>query len=612
MSEAKLFSEFPPITTQEWEEKILADLKGADYNKKLITKTVDGIEIKPYYRSEDTERLDYLNVKPAEFPFVRGTKTGENNFEIRQDIIVNNCKNANQKALELLSKGVTSLGFIFNTDITITENNFENLLGGIFIENIETNYISDTSSLEIIKLLSNYVRKNKLNPDKIKGSVQFSPLANATLKGNFSTYSETLKQLFDFAKSNLPKLNILTANGSIYKNAGSTVIQELAFTLSSSTDYLQTGKENGISVEELAPKINFILAAGSNYFIEIAKIRAARLLWAKIVETYAPDNTESAKMKIHTVTTHWNKTIYDPYVNVLRTTTEAMSAIIGGTDSLCITPLDKIYKTPDNFSERIARNIQIILKEEAYLDKALDPSAGSYFIENLTNSIIEQTWELFLEIEKQGGYLKAVKNNFIQSQIEETAAKRELNIATRKEILLGTNQYPNRTETLEKKINLQDNNKTQSTEFKSLKQYRAAEQFEKLRLKTEKSGKKVNVFMFTYGNLAMRKARATFAGNFFACAGFNIIDNNGFKTLDEGIKESIKKQADIVVICSSDDEYPEIAPVINNKLKETIIAVAGYPKKSIEELQNAGIKHFIHVKSNVLETLKNFQKELGI
>ncbi len=235
----------------------------------------------------------------------------------------------------------------------------------------------------------------------------------------------------------------------------------------------------------------------------------------------------------------------------------------------------------------------------------------------MTNELAQKAWDLFLNIEEKGGYIAAFKEGYIQDEIEKLANERDMNIAMRKEILLGTNQYPNFDEEISKNIN-PDKIKTEFVKSdcliaKPIRVYRGAEAFESLRLKTENSGKKPKVFMFTYGNMAMRKARSQFSSNFFACAGFEVVDNNGFATVEEGINASLEAKANIVVVCSSDQEYAEIVPEIFNKLNEkAIIVVAGYPKEIIDQLKEKGVKHFIHIKSNVLETLKSFQTELGL
>ncbi len=615
MANKKLFTEFNPATKKAWEEKINQDLKGADYEKKLITKTIEGINIKPYYRTEDLSELEYLKTNPGVFPFVRTNNTINNFHEIRQDIKVGDFNTANNKANEIISKGVSSIGFDLNEINKIDYINLASLLEGIDIEKIEINFISKKSAEDILSLFIKYISDKKSDSGNIRGSLDYDPLGYKTITGNCYDetdgschFSKKLKSLYKLVENNLPNFKILSVNAQHFRNAGSTAVQEVAFGLSIGSDYLAKANDSGIKAGDIAPKMKFNFAVASNYFMEIAKIRASRILWAKIIEAYGVEDKSKCDMYIHSVTCDWNKTAYDPYVNVLRTTSESMSAILGGTDSLTVNPFDSSFEKPDDFSERIARNTQIILKEEAYFDKAVDPSAGSYYIESLTNSIAEHAWKLFLEIEKEGGYHEAFNKGIIKEKIEETARQRDMNIAQRKEILLGTNQFPDKNE----KIKLSQKSKNPISE-NALKLYRAAEAFEELRQKTEKAEKTPKVFMLTTGNFSMRKARAAFASNFFACAGFEIIDNPGFKTIEEGVEASIDAKSDITVICSSDEEYSDIVPCIYEKLKDqSIVVVAGYPKNSIDALMNFGVKYFIHVKSNVLETLQEFQSELSI
>lgn len=617
----KLFEEFPPVSTADWEAKIKVDLKGADYDKKLIWKTINNFNVKPYYRAEDLKDVSYLNVHPDEFPFVRGNKTNNNNWLIRQDISVDNFSDSNKKARLFLEKGAQSLGFIFDSEPT--RNDLDTLLKDIDVEKFELNFICESHSLSLLKNLTSIFQSKNVDLKKITGSIEYDALGSFSLRGNFFDTEENVfieyKNLITETK-NLPNFKVIAVNGKYFNNSGSSLVEELAFSISAGNEYLSQLTDKGISVDEIANNIKFNFAVGSNYFLEIAKIRAARLLWANIVNAYNPNNKESEKMYVHSTTSEWNKTIYDPYVNLLRSSTETMSSVIGGTDSLTVNPFNLIYEEPTDFSERIARNQQIIVKEESYFDKIVDPSAGSYYIENLTNSIAENAWQLFLETEQQGGYLKALKNNFIQNKIKETAQKRDLAIATRKENFLGTNQFPNFNEHIDNKISSKTINRKDLTAkdaiIETLKPYRGPQAFEQLRLRTDifaKTNKRPQAFMFTFGNIGMRKARAQFACNFFACAGFEVIDNDGFKSVDEGVETCIKSKSEIVVVCSSDDEYASTVPEIYERLNNnTIIVVAGYPKAIIDDLKSKGIKHFIHVKTNVLESLNNFQNELGI
>jgi methylmalonyl-CoA mutase len=398
-------------------------------------------------------------------------------------------------------------------------------------------------------------------------------------------------------------------------------VQELAFSLASGAQYLDLFTDAGMSVREITQRMRFHFAIGSQYFMEIAKLRAARYLWAHIVKAHNP-STECAcvyQMKIHAETSQWNKTLYDPNVNMLRTQTEAMSAVLGGVDSLLVRPFDEIYGAPSELAERVARNQQLLLKEESHFAKIVDPAGGSYYIEELTEMLIDAAWKLFLEVQEQGGYLEAAKKGFIQGAIRETAKARDMDIAMRRENFVGTNQFPNFKEEVKKalypSIFESDDRTEPDAVIETLKPYRGTQAFEAIRYKTDeyaqKNGRPV-VYMFPMGSLSMRKARAQFACNFFACAGFDVIDNNGFQTVDEGVKACLENKAAIVVLCSSDEEYPTFAPEAYEKLNgKAVVVVAGNPENR-PELEAKGLANYIHVKNNILEELKGYQQKLGI
>ncbi len=606
----KLFQEFPPIPTQSWEEIIQKDLKGADYDKKLIWKTPEGFPVRPYYRSEDLEKLDYLKNNPGEFPYVRGVDFAGNKV-IRQDIFVKDAISANTLALRILNAGVSSLGFIFAKDLSKSE--FVQLLNNIDISAIEINFISCNLSGKYVEMLADYVAEKAIDPAKIYGSNDFDSLSYMILAGKSFCGSDSCHCAEDMVKkykSVLPNFRMISVNAKNFHNAGGSAVHELAFGMAIGAEYLRKFADQNISVDEIASKIKFNFAVGSNYFMEIAKLRAARLIWAKIVEANEAKNVDSSKINIHCETSQFNKTVYDPYVNMLRVTTEAMSAVLGGTDSLSVLPFDQSFAEQTEFSMRVARNVQLVIREEAHFDKVIDPSAGSYYIENLTDAIIEKAWALFLEVEEKGGYVAAIKAGFIQNIIAETAKTRNSNIASRREIILGVNQYPNFNE-LKPEMNLSAELKPEGTDYPVIKLYRGSEEFEKLRLATDKSGKRPVVFMLTIGNLNFRKARAQFSANFFACAGFEVIDNNGFDSIDTGLAEAKNRKADIIVLCSSDEEYETLAPEAYEKIAGKVLVIAGSPACKAE-LEAKGIKNFVHVRSNVLADLKNYQQVLGI
>ena len=294
----------------------------------------------------------------------------------------------------------------------------------------------------------------------------------------------------------------------------------------------------------------------------------------------------------------------------------AYAAALGGVDSMTVTPFDKTYETPDEFSERLARNQQLLLKEESHFDKVIDPAAGSYYIENLTISIAQQAWNLFLSVEEAGGFYVALKAGTVQAAVNESNKARHKAVAQRREVLLGTNQFPNFNEKagdkkpVEGKCCCGGDSHTCEKDVDTLVFDRAASEFEALRLETEASGKRPKAFMLTIGNLAMRQARAQYSCNFLACAGYEVVDNLGFETVEAGVEAAMAAKADIVVICSSDDEYAEYAiPAFKALDGRAMFIVAGAPA-CMDELKAAGIENFIHVRVNVLDTLKEFNAKL--
>ena len=612
----RLLSEFPAISTQEWKDKIVTDLKGADFERKLVWRTNEGFNVNPFYRREDLEGLSTPKVMPAEYPYVRSTRM-DNEWLIRQDINVNDPKEANEKALDILNKGITSLGFKLRRD-QVNKETLAILLKGIMPEAIELNFSCCISvAAQLAGELAAYLTEVGADVAQCKGSINFDPFKKQLVKGiSNPQWVPTCAQLLDAIRP-LPQYRVLTVNALNINNAGAYIYQELGYALSWGAELIDKLTEAGYSIEELTSRIKFVFGVGSNYFMELAKFRAARWLWAEIIGAYGDQyKGDAAKIHMHAVTSTWNKTIYDAHVNLLRTQTEAMSATLGGVDSLTVQPFDVTYQESDNFSERIARNQQLLLKEESHFDKVIDPAAGSYYIEHLTNALAEQAWKLFLAVEEEGGFAAAVEAGSVQKAVNASNAKRHAAVAARKEIFLGTNQFPNFTETAAQKVAEVEAGGHScgcgTPSIEALNFDRGASEFEALRLATERSGKEVKVFMLTIGNLAMRLARSQFSSNFFACAGYKVLDNLGFATVQEGVDAGLAAGASIIVLCSSDDEYAEFAPEAYKYLAgRAEFVVAGAPACA-DDLKAVGIENFINVKSNVLETLRQFNQKLGI
>ena len=612
----KLFAEFPEVTTEQWEAAITADLKGADYQKKLVWRTDEGFSLRPYYRAEDLQGVAHMGSNPGEFPYVRGTKNS-NCWKIQQSIFVECPAEANKQAHKAIESGVESLGIGFAHDKELTESEVATLLEGIDPTKTELSFCSCGGKWivepvmkwaagfekEAVRILFNF-------DPVIWGLSMFGKFECGCPKGTpcFNEIAEWVKKYSEFKH-----VRFVDVDGASFGNSGSTIVQELAFSLAAGHEYVVSLMEAGLSVEQAARTICFDMSITSNYFMEIAKLRAARMLWANIMQAYEPQCCCAKKMFIHARTSEWNQTVYDPYVNMLRGTTEAMSAAIGGVHSMEVTPFDAAYEQPTEFAQRIARNVQLLLKHESHFDNVVDPAGGSYYLENLTQSIAGEAWKLFKEIEAEGGYIEAFGKGIITAAVEKSAEAKRAAVAKRRITLLGTNQYPNFNETAEQGGKACSCGcGTVQEDMPHLRPFRGGEEFEAMRLKVDQSGKAPKAFMLTCGNLAMARARAQFSCNFFACAGIKVQDNTFFASVEEGVKAAKEFGADIVVICSSDDDYATLAPEAQKLLAgSAMLVVAGAPACQ-PELEAQGITNFISVRQNVLETLADYLNKLGI
>ncbi len=609
----KLFDMFAPVTTEEWMAKINVDLKGADFAKKLVWRTNEGFNVQPFYRKEDLEGLPTLGTMPGQFPYVRGTRDN-NDWLIRQEVAGETPEEINNNAKHVLDRGCDSISFKFSREFKAAD--LATILNGIDIKKVEINiHCCPGFAVEVAKMLVDYVKVNKAESE-FRGSIAFDPFRRLLRHG--LEFKKDIKEealaLYNVVKP-IAGIRCFAVDAFMLNNAGAYITQELGYALAWGAEWMTLLTEAGLAPCEVAGRIKFNFGISSNYFMEIAKFRAARMLWAEIVKAYGVDE-ECCKMMAHAVTSQFNQTIYDAHVNLLRSMTETMSAALAGVDSIETLPFDLQYQKPDEFSERIARNQQLLLRDESHLNKVVDPSAGSYYIEVLTTSVAKVAWEIFNDVEDKGGFLAELRKGAIQGKVNESGVKRHVDVARRKEILLGTNQYPNFNELALEKIKNEGcccgccSETSEEGSVESLNFDRAASKFEALRLETERSGKRPKVFMLTIGNLAMRLARAQFSSNFFGCAGYEIIDNIGFNTVKDGVDAAMEKGADIVVLCSSDDEYAQYAPEANKELNgRALFVVAGAPA-CMDDLKAQGINDFIHVRCNVLETLTGFNAKL--
>ncbi len=606
----KLFDQFPPVSYDEWRKKVETDLKGADFDKKLVWRTNEGFNVQPIYRIEDIEDSKTTNSLPGQFPYVRGTRT-DNDWYARQEILAEDPKQANADARDVLTRGITSLGFKVAEAADVPT-----LLKGIDLTKVEINIdCCPGKAVDVAKALVEYIKAQGAT-ETFRGSIAFNPLRKALRHGTPLCDSVVSKAVALIeAVKDIPTLRVIDVDSAMFCNAGAFIYEELGYALAWGAQWMTALTEAGVSVDEAARRIKFDMGVSSNFFMEIAKFRAGRMLWADIVKQYKPADEAAAKMMVHASTSRYNQTIFDAHVNLLRSQTETMSAAVAGVDSITVTPFDAPYKKPDAFSERIARNQQFLLKEESHMDKVVDPAGGSYYVETLTVSIAREAWKLFLSIDEAGGFFAKVADGTVQQAVTEASKKRHTDVARRKEILLGTNQYPNINEMAADKIEIKDSEgqcgcAAEGDPAKALPTKRAASDFEQLRLATEAAANRPKVFMLTIGNLAMRLARAQFSSNFFGCAGYEIIDNLGFDTVEQGIDAALEKKADVIVLCSSDDEYATLAPEAFKYLNgRAQFVVAGAPA-CMDDLKALGINDYVHVRVNVLDTLRDFNNRL--
>lgn len=615
MSDNKLFSEFPSITKEAWEQLINEDLKGADYEKKLVWKPLDGFSVQPYYMAEDVKNAMPAN-HPGQTPFIRGYQARGNTWKIIQQIDTTNTAEANSFACNALRRGAD--GVSFRLDFSDKQEEMAALLKDIDLKKSAVHFHSHHSYSILAELLKVEAASKGVQNSDLSGSFNFDSFGYYLLKGSYYNSHEDnmneLKCLIENVGKCLPGYKVMNVNGQHFANAGASAVQELGFAVASAHEYLQEMLNKGLKAEDVLPKMKMTLSVGPSYFLEMAKFRAARWLWASVASQYS-GNPELQKITIHGVSSLYNKTLYDLYNNMLRNTTEAMSAALGGADEITILPHDFILGKESEFGDRIARNVQLLLKEESHFADVADPAAGSYYIESLTQSVAEYAWKQFQMIEENGGFRKAMESGLIKSEIEKTAAKREKDIATRKMVYVGVNNYPNTNEQFAEAAAFI---KAPNAEGNALNMQRGAWSFEQIRMRTDKhvaaGNKRPRVTMLQFGNIAMRNARAIFATNFFGMAGYEITTILNDDSIQDGVKKAMYENPGIIVLCSSDEEYPTLGVEYLNALRNANIPVvmAGSPGDNEAMYREAGVHSFVHMRTAALEALENYHTVLSV
>lgn len=707
--EKGLLDEFTVPAYEEWLALVEDQLKGAPFEKKLVSQTAEGISIQPIYLRKDVQNLASQLSPPGQFPFVRGTNASGNTYEswaISQANRFPTAEAFNQIASRDIANGLTSLqitlddagrggqdpdqstsGVVGNNGLSII--NSEDMIQafkGIDLSSIQVQLEGGMNGYALLMLMLEYLRKHKIPFEALCGGMVFDPLAELATSGalpaSLATLFDRMAQLVQMTRTIVPGLKSIGIDARPYCEGGGSSAQELGFAMASAVAYFRELQQRGLTTDEIAPAMNFTFAIGSDFFLEIAKVRAARHLWARIVALLGGSES-SQKMTLHSVSARYNKSIYDPYVNMLRTTTEAFSSVIGGSDILTVSPFDDLFGLPDEMSRRVARNLQIVLKEECHGNRVIDPSGGSWFVENLTDQLGQAAWSVFQDVEKAGGMAEALKTGYVQNAIGEVDQKRRQKFGQRQDVAVGTNMYANLSEVLPetrqpdfdplwqtraaaaKEVKSRHSATSMLAQFAKLAGDRAAkitdvvdagiqaveqgatlgelsacilgeapghenitpitiqrktEAYETLRKKsteiTSRTGKAPTVFLANMGPLRQHKSRAEFSTGFLQPGGFFIINPDGFDKIEDAVSAALESKAPIVVICSTDDTYPDLVPAFTEEIKkhrpDVMVLVAGYPKEHVARFQELGVDDFIHLKADNLQILTKLQAAADI
>ena len=693
--------EFTPPTDEEWKAACEALLKGAPFEKKMFTKTYEGITFDPMYTRKHTEDILPKGVMPGMGDYLRGvdaagyigkpwgiaqacdeTLPAENNELLRHEhdkgatiyhIVLDTASRTGVDARQAEAVGDTG------TSVTTVED-MHVLLTGLDLAKFPLYVYAGANAVPLLALVAAARRASGEDMAEVRGIVGADPIgalaADGKLPTSLDAHYDSLAAAARWATVNAPHLRTVFVRSDVYSNGGANDVQEVASVLATATAYLRALCERGLTIDEAASQIAFAFSMGANFFLQIAKLRAVRPLWAQIVGAFG-GSAEAQKMRIHARPALFFKTIYDPYVNMLRNTTEIFSGVVGGIDSFESAPFDEPIRKGDEFSRRIARNVQIMLQEEFGLLQPIDPAGGSWAVETLTRQMQEKIWAEFQRIEKEGGIIAALRAGSLQESVAAVLAARFKNADLRRDRIVGNNMYPNMTETLlETRAEDTAALKAQRTAdidaylsdidvkhrdeaLASLRQahsvdhaveaalagatiaelmtavtegngaetvtaiapHRWSERFEALRQRTEEykaeKNDNVKIFLANMGPIPQHKARADFTTGFLQVGAFEVLGNDGFKTVEEAADAARASGADAVVICSTDATYPEIVPALAPKLHEVLpkarVFLAGAaPKDLLETYKEAGIDEYISVRANCYEILESLQKQKGM
>lgn len=678
------FDEFPRPTYEEWYAAVVESLEGASFEKTLTTPTYEGLTIQPLYRQADTQDFSHQHTLPGFPPFVRGGIAAgclAHPWDIAQELPYSDPASFNTALRHELEHGQT----VIHLALDSIADNVSTLLNttadcaaafdGMDLTALPIAVEAGTSALPVVSILTACLNQRNQSTSSLRGCVANDPLGVLALKGSLAVeqiYDETA-ELTRWSIDHAPQIEPLSINTSVYHNSGANAVQELAYGIATGVEYVRAMLKRGLNIDEIAPRTRFFFVIGSHFFMEVAKLRAARILWSQIVDAFG-GSAHSQRMRLHTQTSTFNKTAIDPYTNILRTAVESFAGAIGGSESIRVTPFDEPIGLSSDFSRRIARNQQLVLQYETGLTHLIDPAGGSWYLETLTNWLAREAWGLFQNIEKQGGMLAALKAGLPQQQIGDIAARRLANFERRKDALVGVNMYPNHAEepppfqgsTHHDSYNaaMMNHSTFDSTQKKEvleilrttpqeylvetavraaaagaslteiaqaihsqavgelavispLHPFRLAHSYEALRQNAEmyraRTGNAPRIFLANFGSY---RARAGFTSGFFEVGGFEIVDMGAYPSPEAAALAAEASGASAIVICSTDDRYPEIVPPFVQQVKaekpDMIVILAGYPEDQIAAHRASGVDDFIHIRSNCYEMNLKLQKLIGV
>ncbi|WP_161890407.1 methylmalonyl-CoA mutase family protein [Pontibacter russatus] len=596
----KLFSEFTEAGAADWEQKAREDLRGTPLES-LTWHTYEGLDIKPYYTAEDIASLPLARQKPGDFPFLRGVKSGINDWlNIQQVQVEDDSRASIAKAADALQRGADGIHFKIRKPAAF---DVDYLLSTIDVSRHSISYMLQEQPKDFLERLYASLEARQVSHRNLKGFVLYDPM---TAKGALTKEERACTaRVLDLTKDSIDFYGV-TVNGTNFSSIGASVTQEIAYTLSAAVAYTDRLTDAGEQLESVLRNMQFYMGSGTNYFFEIAKLRALRLLWAAVAEAYG-EPALAAKLRIHSTTSSWYQTTLGPYMNMLRATTEAMAAIIAGCDSLTVLPFDNTFRKPTEFSARIARNVSVILKEEAYLDKAIDPAAGSYYLESLTHQLAGSAWGLFQEVEALGGFEAAYASGHILGTITEVSRRKFRDIATGRDVLVGTNRYPDPQE----KIDFDPEELIQSADFDTT---RAAYPTEVMRMATElhlrKRRRRPKAVVAIVGEAIKRHVNATFAQEFFSCAGFET-EVAHFASVEEASDELDRAGAEVIVVSASEAAFVnEFGPRLRNHHAKPTVILAADPEQMKEEMLANGYEEFIFEGCDMSSIMELVHKKL--